>query len=209
MLATPIGANMMQFSQALTPVLMGGVMAGNDTALATGKGFNQDQIAKLRDTCGMQNAQQIPTIWAVIQGSKDKSFDMYCAHLAKSIELWCCTHHIDRDKLIFLDLKFFEDLVALRFNLGGPVAQYQLAVWGMSMLACRSLTAVKAEYCRDYKEVAAHTTNMRRINNLLKGNRGKTWHQWARIWSLSSISAATATSCGPSLVTNAITKRSC
>ncbi len=42
MLATTIGANMMQFSQALTPVLTGGVAAGNDMALATGKGFDQD-----------------------------------------------------------------------------------------------------------------------------------------------------------------------
>ena len=30
----------------------------------------------------------------------------------------------------------------------------------MLMLACRLLTAVKAEYCRDYKEAAAYTTNM-------------------------------------------------
>jgi hypothetical protein len=44
----------------------------------------------------------------------------------------------------------------------------------MSMLACRSLTAVEAEYHQDYKEVAAYTTNMRRINDLLKGNRRKT-----------------------------------
>jgi hypothetical protein len=31
---------------------------------------------------------------------------------------------VKRDKSIFLDSKFFEDLVALRFNLGGAVAQY-------------------------------------------------------------------------------------
>jgi hypothetical protein len=121
----------------------------------------------------MQNAQQIPTIWAVIQGSKGKSFDMYCAHLAKSLELRCRTHHIDRDKSIFLNLKFFEDLVALQFNPGGVVAQYQSAARGMSMLACRSLTAVKAKYRRDYEEAAAHTTNTRWIDDLLKGNRGK------------------------------------
>ncbi len=49
--------------------------------------------------------------------------------------------------------------MALRFNPGGPVAQYQLAVQGMLMLACRSLTAAKAEYRRDYEEAAAHSTN--------------------------------------------------
>jgi hypothetical protein len=53
------------------------------------------------------------------------------------------------------------------------MAQYQLAMWGMSMLACRSLTAVEDEYHWDYKEAAAHTTNMHRIKDLLKGNHGK------------------------------------
>jgi hypothetical protein len=107
MLATTNGANMMLFSQTMTPVLMGAVTAGNDTALATGKGVDQDQIAKLRDVCGMRNAQQIPPIWAVIQGSKGKRFDTYCTHLEKSIKSWYHSHHIDRDKLIFLDSKFF------------------------------------------------------------------------------------------------------
>jgi hypothetical protein len=124
MLATTIGANMMQFSQAMVPILTAAGMAGNDigndTALATGKGFDQDQIAKLQDACGICNAQQIPPILAVIQASKWKSFDTYCAHLAKSIKSWCHLHHIDKDKSIFHDSKFFKDLVALRFNSGGP-----------------------------------------------------------------------------------------
>jgi hypothetical protein len=110
---------MMQFSQAMTPVLTGAVTAGNDTALATGKGFDQDQIAKLQDARGVHNAQQIPPIWAAIQGSKGKSFDTYCAHLAKSVKLWCRSHHINRDKSIFLDSKFFKDILVLHFNPGG------------------------------------------------------------------------------------------
>jgi hypothetical protein len=82
-------------------------------------------------------------------------------------------HHIDRDNSIFLDSKFFKDLVALRFNPEGPVAQYQSVARRISMLACRSLKAVEAKYHRDIKEAAAHTQNTCRINNLLKGNCGK------------------------------------
>jgi hypothetical protein len=171
--ATTIGANMMQFSQAMTPILAAAGTAGNDMALATGKSFDQEQIARLWDACGVRNSQQIPPIWVVIQGSKGKSLHTCWAHLAKCIELWCCSHYIDRDKSIFLDSKFFKDLVTLRFNPEGPVAQYQLAALGMSMLACRSLSAVEAKYHQDYKEAAAHTQNMRRINVLLKGNHGK------------------------------------
>ena len=85
---------------------------GDETALATGKGIDQDQIVKFKfkDACGVRNAQQIPAIWSVIQSKKGKSFDTYRAHITKSIDLWCNSHHIDRDKSIFLESKFFEDL---------------------------------------------------------------------------------------------------
>jgi hypothetical protein len=128
MLSTTIGTNMMQFSQTVTPTVGSTGTTDGDTALATGKGFDQDQIAKLKDACGVRNAQQIPAIWSVIQSTKGKSFDTYRAHIAKSLNLRCRSHHIDRDKSIFLEAKFFEDLVALRFNPGGPVAQFNLVV---------------------------------------------------------------------------------
>ena len=54
---------MMQFSQAVTPTGGAAVSTGGETALATRKGFDQDQIAKLKDACGVRNAQQIPAIW--------------------------------------------------------------------------------------------------------------------------------------------------
>jgi hypothetical protein len=174
MLSTTIGTNMMQFSQAVTPTVGATGATGSETALATGKGFDQDQIAKLKDACGVRNAQQIPAIWSVIQSTKGKSFDTYRAHIAKSLELWCRSHHIDRDKSIFLEAKFFEDLVALRFNPGGPVAQYHSVARGMSMLACRSLTAMAAEFCREYEEAAESTRHTRSLDDLLKKNCGKT-----------------------------------
>ena len=62
MLATTIGSSMMQFSQAITPTGGGAGATGGETALATGKGFDQDQIVLLKDACGIRNAQQIPAI---------------------------------------------------------------------------------------------------------------------------------------------------
>ncbi len=38
----------------------------------------------------------------LIQATKGKSFDSYRTHLAKSVDAWCCLHHINRDKSIFL-----------------------------------------------------------------------------------------------------------
>jgi hypothetical protein len=58
---------------------------GTNTALTTRKGFNQDQIAKLKDACGVCNAQQIPAIWSAIQATKGKSIDTYRTHIAKAI----------------------------------------------------------------------------------------------------------------------------
>jgi hypothetical protein len=54
MLATTIGTNMLQFSQAIAPQMAAGGNSGAKTALATRKGFNQDQIAKT--TQGMLSA---------------------------------------------------------------------------------------------------------------------------------------------------------
>ncbi len=62
MLDTTIGANMMNFSNAITPQLAVASAAALDTPLSTGKGFDQDQIAKLKDVCGVYNAQHIPEI---------------------------------------------------------------------------------------------------------------------------------------------------
>ena len=118
--------------------------------------------------------RKTPAIWSVIQLTKGKSFDSYRAHIAKSLELWCRSHHIDCDKSIFLEAKFFEDLVALRFNPEGPVAQYHSVARGMSMLACRLLTAMAAEFCREYEEAAESTRHTRSLDDLLKKNRGKT-----------------------------------
>jgi hypothetical protein len=173
MFATTIGSNMMQFSQAVTPTGGGARGTGNGTAPATEKGFDQDQIAKLKDACGVRNAQQIPAIWSVIQSTKGKSFDTYRAHIVKSIDLWCRSHHINCDKSILLESKFFEDIVALR-NPGGAVAQFHSVARGMSMLACRSLTAVEEEFCREYEEAAAETKHTHSLEDLLKKNHGKT-----------------------------------
>ncbi len=122
--------------------------------------------------CGVYNAQHIPAIWSAIQATKGKSTDSYRPHLSKSIESWCRAHHINRDKFLFLEAKFFEDLVALRFNPGGPVAQFHSVTRGMSMLACRSVTAAEAKQSQEY-EATASTMHTQSIDDLLKRNRGR------------------------------------
>jgi hypothetical protein len=97
-------------------------------------------------------AQEIPNIWYVIQSTKGKAYDTYRDHLKKAIKSYCRTRNIERDKSIYLKKPFLNDLIKLRFNPGGPVAQYDLAHKGISLLACRSLTVVEQEYQRKYQE---------------------------------------------------------
>jgi len=174
-LSQMFATNMLQLSQTIVAqVGTGAPVGGGDTALATGKGFDQDQIAKLKDVCGVRLGANIPSIWSVIQSSKGKSYDTYRAHISNAMETWARANHIEMDKSIYLDAKFFDDLVALRFNPGGPVVQYQSAARGMSMLACRSVSAVDAEYSRDWEEAAAHTKNTRSLEDMLRVSRKKT-----------------------------------
>jgi hypothetical protein len=86
------------------------------------------------------------------------------------MDLQCRMNHIEKGRSIFLEAKFFDELVALRFNPEGAVAQYLSISRGILMLACHLLSAVKAEYQRDYKEAASHTSNTRSIKELLMGN---------------------------------------
>ena len=57
--------------QAVAPA--GGGLSGTGSALEAGKGFDRDQVARLKDACGVMQAKDIPTIWYAIQSTKGKS----------------------------------------------------------------------------------------------------------------------------------------
>jgi hypothetical protein len=93
LLASAVGQGMMQFTQLVAPqAAVGAPFPGHMTTLNTGKRFGRDQIAKLKDACGVSMEKEIPHIWYVIQCTNGKTFNTHHAqHLAKSIDSWCCT----------------------------------------------------------------------------------------------------------------------
>ncbi len=147
----------------------------------TGKGFDQDQVAKLRDACSIRNAQQIPAIWSIIQVTKGMSFDTYRAHISKSIDAWCHSHYIDRDKSIFLESNF---LKTWRYGLtrGG---QWLNTNWWCKVCQCwhaalsRQARLNIVETTRRQRQsqptVAAWTTYS-------SGTVGRWWHQRPITW---------------------------
>jgi hypothetical protein len=137
-------------------------------SLEMGKGSDREQIAKVKDTCGGNMANHIPHIWYMILTMKGKANDTYPNCLKKSIESWCCTWHIKQDKSIYLTAKFFDNLVAMGFNPGGPMAQYNSVARGISMLVCQLLTAVKAEYQQGYEEATEQKKTTQCLEDLLK-----------------------------------------
>ncbi len=148
----------MHFTQAVAPQApAGAILLGQTASLKMGKGFDRDQIAKLKDVCGVKLTKDIPHIWYKIQSTKGKAYGTYHGDLKKSIESWCRTRHIKQDTSIYLSVKFFDNLVVLGFNPGGPAAQYNSVGRGISKLACHSLMAIKAEYQRGYKEATEKT----------------------------------------------------
>jgi hypothetical protein len=100
--AATVGLGMMQFTNALVPqAAPGAATLGQTASLKIRKGFNRDQIVKLKDACGVNMAKDIPHIWYMIQTMKGKAYNTYHNHLKKSIESWCCTWHIEREKSIY------------------------------------------------------------------------------------------------------------
>jgi hypothetical protein len=70
LLASTVGQGMMQFTQAVaTQSGAGGagLLGQGTTPLEMSKGFDRDQIAKLKDACGIVSAKDIPNIWSFIQ----------------------------------------------------------------------------------------------------------------------------------------------
>ncbi len=153
------------------------------------------------------SAKDIPHIWFMIQATKGKAYDTYRDYLKKSIEAWCRTCHIKWDKSIYLTAIFYDDLVALRFNPGGPMAQYELATRGISMLAYQSLMAIEAEYQRGYKEATEQTKTTRKLDDLLK-DKGKTVAPAPNNMQLKLNIGPFVRSYGPCLVTSATITRS-
>jgi hypothetical protein len=67
LLASAMGQGMMQFTQAVMPqTAVSATLPGQMAPLDTGKGFNHDRIAKLKDACDVSMANKIPNIWYVI-----------------------------------------------------------------------------------------------------------------------------------------------
>jgi hypothetical protein len=70
LLASTVGQGMMQFSQAVATqaATRGAASTGQGaiTPLKVSKGFDRDQIAKLKDACSVMSAKDIPNIWFVI-----------------------------------------------------------------------------------------------------------------------------------------------
>jgi hypothetical protein len=111
LLASTVGQGMMQFTQAVTTQASAGgtgTLGQGTNPLEMSKGFDRDQVVKLKDVCGVMSAKDIPNIWSVIQATKGKAHDSYRDHLKKSIESWCRSRHIKRDKSIYLTAKFFD-----------------------------------------------------------------------------------------------------
>jgi hypothetical protein len=72
MLAATVGQGMMQFTQALALQATPGAATLGQTASLKMGGFNRNQIAILKDACGVKLAKDIPHIWYMIQTTKGK-----------------------------------------------------------------------------------------------------------------------------------------
>ncbi len=75
LLVSTVGQGMMQFSQAVATQASsrGTATLGPANPLETNKGFDRDQISKLKDACGVMAVRNIPNIWYVIQTTKGKA----------------------------------------------------------------------------------------------------------------------------------------
>ncbi len=109
-----------------------------------GKNYDEFQLAVLRGFAHTHMINFIPPIWPMFQYSKH--IDSHRDNLRRKMIEWSVSitptkpDHVMIERGLYFPTQVMRDILALRFNPGGPTADVSTASKGMSILVCRSLT---------------------------------------------------------------------
>ena len=173
-LATEVGRGIALGLQAVTNAGLAlpgqGVKSAMASAGETAKIYSPDAIAAIKGFSGTADINQIPTIWATFQTTKN--VDVQRRHLHFGMEQWARSQGVEIDRGVFFEQKSIEDIVNLRFNPGQGVAQFKSAERGLSLLICRTRTPEEIERVRDREAAEQLTQATRVLEEALKLSRG-------------------------------------
>jgi hypothetical protein len=107
-----------------------------------GREYDEFQLATLKGFTHSHNISDIPQIWPLFQYTKH--MDAHRENIKRRMTTWARNAKPDQvniDRGLYFPNTVMKDILALRFNPGGPTAEAATAHHGLSILICRPLTA--------------------------------------------------------------------
>ena len=106
-----------------------------------GKEYDEFQVAILRGFAHSHNIADIPKIWPMFQYTKH--IETHRDNIRREMIHWAKNAQPDQvpiDRGVFFPNSVMKDILALRFNPGGPIAEAITSDQGLSILICRPRT---------------------------------------------------------------------
>ena len=106
-----------------------------------GKDYDEFQIAILKGFSHSHRIGDIPKIWPMFQYTKN--IENHRDNIKREMVSWAKNAQPDQvpiDRGVFFPNSVLKDILALRFNPGGPIAEAVTADQGLSILICRPRT---------------------------------------------------------------------
>ena len=106
-----------------------------------GKEYDEFQVAVLRGFAHSHNIADIPAVWQMFQYTKH--IETHRDNIKREMVSWAKNAQPDQvpiDRGVFFPNSVMKDILALRFNPGGPIAEAVTADQGLSILICHPRT---------------------------------------------------------------------
>ena len=123
-----------------------------------GRDYDEFQVAVLKGFAHTTNIGEIPAVWPHFQRSKH--IEGHRDHIRRKMLDWARNTKPDQvqiDRGLYIPSPAIKDILALRFNPGGPTAEVATADQGLSILICRPLTAEGKAALRRREQLEATT----------------------------------------------------
>lgn len=103
-----------------------------------GKKYDEYQQAILKGFAHTHELKDVPRIWGAFQSTKH--MDTHRDNITRAMAVWATSQpqHVTIDRSLYLPVTTLRDILALRFNPGGTMAELDTADCGLSILICRA-----------------------------------------------------------------------
>jgi hypothetical protein len=145
-----------------------GAGATSSAAAGTKHIYTLYELAALQGFCGVTEAQGIPRIWLTFQMARKA--EEVRANLKEGMQAFAKDRNCELDGGVFFEKKTLDDIVDLKFNPGGGTAVLKSAGLGLSILACRPISAAERELATQREEALQESKGNRTLEEAFKAS---------------------------------------